>query len=448
MKKSRVLLLAGMFSGLTLVSFPLLAATTNNLNNPVYSLAPMLDKVTPAIVKITTEKEPPLAPFDENPQPRRQEVGMGSGVIVDAQQGLIVTNAHVISQTKVIVVTLKNGRRYLAKLIGEDDGFDIAVVKIDAPDLVNVDFGDSDQLQVGDFVAAIGSPFGLSETVTSGVVSALNRSEPKIEGYQSFIQTDTPINPGNSGGALVNMKGELVGINTALVAPGMGNVGIGFAIPSNMVKNVAQQLVRYGKVERGVLGVVAQDINSSLAEAMNLKSDKGAIVTTVLPNSPADKAQIKTGDIILTLNGKEIHSSEQLRDILGIMRPGTDIKLDVSRNGKMQTLSANVGDPQKLARQRETPFIGGLQLQDFNELESDDSTLKGILVTGVGEISAGALAGLQPGDVIISANQKPVTSVKELEHILQNKPKQLLLQISRQNTGLFVVIEQNETKNG
>lgn len=446
MKNSLVFWVAAAFNSVLLFA-PLSsqADAAPQSNNSTYSLAPMLDKVTPAIVKITTEKSPAPQPFDENKAPPSVEVGLGSGVIVDAKQGLIITNAHVVSQAKIILVTLKNGRRYLAKPIGEDDGFDIAVIKINAPGLAEVPMGDSDQLQVGDFVAAIGSPFGLTQTVTSGVISALNRSEPKIEGYQSFIQTDTPINPGNSGGALVNMKGELIGINTALVTPLLGNVGIGFAIPSNMVKSVAMQLVKYGKVERGILGVIAQDITSSLADAMNLKSDKGAVVTTIIPASPADLAGLKIGDIILALDDKSIRNSEQMRDTLGLMRPGTAIKITVSRNGKTQTLNASVGDPLKLAKQREVPFISGLQLQDFDELESDDTLLKGVLVTGVGETSPGALAGLQPGDVIIRANQQAVQSVKELETVLQTKPKQLLLQVSRSNTGLFVVIEQDNT---
>ncbi len=427
--------------GIGLVGLPLASQAetpppTVSSNSPAYSLAPMLHKVTPGVVKITTEKEP-------GPGSSRPQVGLGSGVIIDANQGLIVTNAHVISQTKIIVVTLQSGRRYLARTVGEDDGFDVAVLKINAPNLTAVPIGDSDQLQVGDFVAAIGSPFGLTETVTSGVISALNRSEPKIEGFQSFIQTDTPINPGNSGGALVNMKGELVGINTALVTPILGNVGIGFAIPSNMVDSIAQQLLKYGKVERGILGVVAQDITSPLASALNLKSDQGAVVTTIIPESPADKAGIKVSDIIISLDGKSIHSSEQLRNNLGMMRPGTAIKLEVSRNGKIQTLTADVGDPLKLAKQRETPFIGGLQLRDFNELESDDTLLQGVIVAGVGETSRGALAGLQPGDVITHANQQLVASVKELETVLAAKPKQLLLQVNRNNTGLFVVIEQD-----
>ncbi len=435
------------FSGLTILPVNAQAeSATPPVNNPTYSLAPMLEKITPAVVKINTEKDTNLAPpfQQENKTPSAPAMGIGSGVIVDAAQGLIVTNAHVVSQTKLILVTLKNGRRYLAKLIGEDDGFDIAVLKINAPNLTGITIGDSDQLQVGDFVVAIGSPFGLTETVTSGVISALNRSEPKIEGYQSFIQTDTPINPGNSGGALVNMKGELIGINTALVTPLMGNVGIGFAIPSNMVKSVAQQLVKYGKVERGILGVVAQDITPSLAEAMDLKTDKGAVVTTIIPESPADDAGLKVGDIILTLDAKTIRSSEQLRNTLGMLRPGATIQIAISRDGKNQNLQATVGDPQKIAKQRAVPFIGGLQLRDFSELESDGTFLKGVIVTGVSEISPGALAGLQPGDIITRANQQTISSIKDLENLVASKPKRILLQVTRNNTGLFIVLDEEK----
>lgn len=443
------------FVALIAFSSPLITQAQNKsstppptLTKPVsYSMAPMLDKVTPAVVKLTVERESSLVPPGEEDQnrPQTKELGLGSGVIIDSQQGLIVTNAHVVSQSKIIVVTLKNGRRYIGKLIGEDDGFDVAIVKINTKNLNSIPFGDSDLLQVGDFVAAIGSPFGLTQTVTSGVISALNRSEPKIEGYQSFIQTDTSINPGNSGGALVNMKGELIGINTALVSPLLGNVGIGFAIPSNMVKSIAQQLVQYGKVSRGMLGVIAQNINPSLAQALNLKSDRGAVVTEVVPSSPAEKAGLKLADIIDTLNGKTIRSAEQLRNTLGMMRPGTPIRLTITRQGKTMTIDTKVGDPQKLSKQQELPFIGGLQLQDFNELESNGTDLKGVVVTGVGPTSAAALGGLEPGDVITHANNKVVASVGDLQKIALSKPKQLLLQISRENTALFLVIEKEDS---
>ncbi len=438
MRKNSFWLLSALYC--VVFFLPLTGYSAEQTNQSAYTLAPMLNKATPGVVKVTTAKDNTLNPFEIS-KPRAEEIGLGSGVIVDTAQGLIITNAHVVSKTKLIVVTLKNGRRYLAKLIGEDDGFDIAVLKINAKDLTGIPLGDSDQLQVGDFVAAIGSPFGLTETVTFGVVSALDRSEPKIEGYQSFIQTDTPINPGNSGGALVNMKGELIGINTALVSPALGNVGIGFAIPSNMVKNVAEQLIKYGKVERGILGVIAQDINSSLAVAMDLKTDRGAVITTIIPNSPADTAGLKVADIIFSLDKKPIHNAEQLRDSLGTMRPGTPIVLDVSRQGKIMSISTKVGDPAKIAKQQEVPFISGLQLQDFNELESDNRYLKGVIITGMTDTSAGALGGLMPGDVITMVNQQAINSVTDLEKIAKSQPKRLLLQVSRNNNGVFVVLE-------
>ncbi len=436
-------ILSMVFFFIPLVSY---AQKSDVIASKQFSLAPMLENTTASVVKITVSKENSLAPFQSSSSRSysNKEVGLGSGVIIDASQGLIVTNAHVISQSKIILVTLKNGRRYLAKFIGEDDGFDIAVIQIRAKHLTSIPFGDSDQLQVGEFVAAIGSPFGLTQTVTSGVISALNRSEPKIEGYQSFIQTDTSINPGNSGGALVNLKGEFIGMNTALVSPLVGNVGIGFAIPSNMVRSVAQQLVRYGKVKRGMLGVVAQNITPSLADALNLKSDRGAVVTEIIPNSPADKIGLKVADIIETLNDKPIRSAEQLRNSLGMMRPDTPIKLAVSRQSKKLLFTTQVGDPQKLSKQQELPFIGGLQLQDFSELESNGIYLKGVIVTGVGETSAGALAGLEVGDVIIKANNQVVTSITQLQKVAESKPRELLLQISRDNTGLFLVVEKEE----
>ncbi len=418
---------------------------TDPPSKPPFSLSPMLEKVTPAVVKLTIAKANVAEPFETTKAPsNKQEVGLGSGVIVDANQGIIVTNAHVVSRSQIIVVTLKNGRSYIGTLVGEDDGFDIGVVKINAKGLNAIPFGDSDQLQVGDYVAAIGSPFGLSQTVTSGVISAINRSEPKIEGYQSFIQTDTPINPGNSGGALVNMKGEFIGMNTALVSPLVGNVGIGFAIPSNMVKSVAQQLVQYGNVTRGMLGVIAQNITPSLADALHLKSDHGAVVTQTIPNSPADKSGLKIADIILSLNGKNISSSEQIRNSLAMMRPGTNVSIDILRNGKNMTINATTVDPKTLTKQQELPFIGGMSLQNFNELESDGTVLQGVQVTGMSDISAAALAGIEPGDVIIKANQQPITSINELKNIALKTNHQLLLQISRNNTGLFLVIDKDD----
>ncbi|MCB1826996.1 MAG: Do family serine endopeptidase [Coxiellaceae bacterium] len=435
---------------ITLLLLPLSALATSmpvNSNGKPLDLAPMLKRITPAVVNIMVEKKPSLmpnddgTPLDTNKQVPHPSIAVGSGIIISAKNGLIVTNAHVVSHEKLMIVTLKDGRRYHANLIGEDDGFDIAILHIRAKNLKSIPFGDSDKLQVGNFVAAIGSPFGLTQTVTSGVISALNRSEPKIEGYQSFIQTDAPINPGNSGGALVNLKGQLIGMNTAIITPTYGSIGIGFAIPSNMVKSVVTQLIKYGKVERGMLGVIAQNISPALANALHLQADHGVLVTKVVPGSAASTAGVKVKDVILEVNTKKIRNSVQLRNMLGIMRPGTPLKILISRKHKTEVLTTTVGDPKKMAKQKETPFLAGMRLQDFDEVEADGSEVKGALITGVSPDSQGMLAGLMPGDVITTANGKPVNSAKDLEADAQQQPKQLLLSVTRGNSNLFAVIE-------
>lgn len=432
------------------------------------SLAPMLKAITPAIVNITVEKKPSpmqLSPFGQpspqqapNPQhpnsqgpaqpmrpgmppPALRAISLGSGVIFDAKHGLIVTNAHVIHNQKLIVVTLKDGRRVRGQLIGEDDGFDIAIVKIPARNLTEIKFADSDKLNVGDFVAAIGSPFGLTQTVTSGVVSALNRNQPRIEGFQSFIQTDAPINPGNSGGALVNLQGQLVGINTAIVTPIDASIGIGFSIPSNMVKSVITQLLRYGKVERGMLGVLAQDISPELAQAMSLKTTHGSLVTSTVPGSPAALAGIQSKDIITEIDGHHINSSTQLRNTLGLMRPGTDIKLTIVRNHHTQKIKATVGNPAHFKIPNVNPFLAGLSLQTFSEVRGDGTPLNGVRITNMTDICPGALAGLAPGDVITRANGKPVTSPDALEKASRDSKTELLLKAYRDNKAVYLVLE-------
>lgn len=305
MKKLSKIILSSIFAGLPLLlpvsSYAHLPSAVEGKTIP--SLAPMLNKTTPSVVNIAVEKLIPQTPnplqpeMDQNTAPTKV-LGVGSGVIIDAKKGYIVTNAHVVKDQKIMVVTLKDGRRYRAKVIGKDEGFDLAVIQIHANHLTALPIGNSDQLKVGDFVVAVGSPFGLTQTVTSGVISALNRQEPRIDNFQSFIQTDAPINPGNSGGALIDLEGKLIGINTAIVTPSAGNIGIGFAIPSDMVKSVAEQLIKYGKVERGMLGVTAQNITPELADALNLKHNKGALVTKVVAESPAAKAGVEVQEII------------------------------------------------------------------------------------------------------------------------------------------------------
>lgn len=410
------------------------------------TIAPMLAKVTPAIVNITVEEKMPpellkQLPPTVNPDSLPKGMAIGSGVIFDASKGYILTNNHVVKNQKAMVVTLKDGRRFRAKLIAHDDDFDLAVIQIPHDHLTSLPFGNSDELKVGDFVAAIGSPYGLTQTVTSGVVSALDRDHPRIEGFQSFIQTDAPINPGNSGGALVNMQGHLVGVNTAIFSTSGGNIGIGFAIPSNMTKAVIHQLLTYGKVERGMLGVMAQNISPELKDALHLSSSNGVLITQVVPASPAAKAGLHAQDIIMSLNGNTIHNSDQLHNDLGLMRPGTAIELGISRQHSQRTIHAVVADPKKIMQQRQLPFIGGLTLQDFDELEPDGTRLKGAVIINVTDVSDAALAGLNPGDVITAAAGKAVESVNALQKIAESiNSKQLLLTIKRGHTNLYIVV--------
>src|SRR3989338_6031083 len=408
------------------------------------SIAPMLAKVTPAIVNIYVEGEQ-LTRVDQL-LPERGEDGrkvpvksfaVGSGVIFDAAKGLIVTNAHVISNEKVIVVTLKNGERYHAKLIAKDTGYDIAILAIKAKNLTGLPFANSDNLKVGDFVTAIGSPYGLSQTVTSGVVSALNRTHPQIEGYQSFIQTDAPINPGNSGGALVNMQGELVGINTAMVAPTDGNIGIGFSIPSNMVQGVIDQLIKYGKVEHSVLGVIAENITPQLADAVGLSNTHGAIISQVLPNTPAAIAGLKAEDVITQVNNHPVSSAVQLRNIMGLIRPKSTVHITYLRNHETKTMTATVVNPKEI-KEPTTAYFSGMRLQNFKEQEIDGIELQGVLITDIKDSSEGALAGFALGDVITAVNSTPVTSLEALQNAIKNQTKPIMLSVMRGNNNLFV----------
>jgi len=318
------------------------------------SLAPLLKQVTPAVVNIAVKgteevdnpllKDPLFRRFFNIPEgPIKREVqAAGSGVIVDAQAGYVITNNHVVEHADQIVVTLKDNRHFDAKLIGADPDTDVAVLKIDPTNLTAIAIGDSDRLEVGDFVVAIGNPFGLGQTVTSGIVSALGRSGLDIEHYENFIQTDAAINPGNSGGALINLRGELIGINTAIVGPSGGNVGIGFAVPINMARSVMDQLVAHGAVKRGRIGVTLQDLTPDIAEAMHVDVNEGAIVSKVDPQSPAKRAGIKPGDVIVAVNGTPVHGSSDLRNRVGLMSIGDTVSLTIVRSGAQQTIDVRI----------------------------------------------------------------------------------------------------------
>jgi Do/DeqQ family serine protease len=340
-----------------------LAGAIPDIGGAVPSLAPMLTTVTPGVVNIAVkgrvrEQNPLLQdPFfrrffnipNNQGYAERETQATGSGVIVDASQGYVLTNAHVVENETSITITTKDNRKLPAKLVGRDAETDVAVLKIDAGKLTAVPFGDSDKLQVGDFVVAIGNPFGLGQTVTSGIVSALGRSGLGIEGYEDFIQTDASINPGNSGGPLVDLRGNLVGINTAILAPGGSNIGIGFAVPINMAHRVMDQLVRYGEVKRGRIGVTIQDLTPDLAQAMNTTRVSGAVIARVEPGSSADHAGLKSGDLVIAANGVAMRSGTQLRNTIGLTRIGDEVNLTIDRHGGEKAVDVKVELAQQAA---------------------------------------------------------------------------------------------------
>lgn len=426
---------------------PAVAAT---MPQPDTSLAPMLKNVMPAIVNIAARGEIPINPNPFRPQSQQKANGpkfesMGSGVLVDAKNGYIITNAHVVSDAKFITVTLNDGRHFQAKLIGADNPSDIAVIQIQAPDLRAVTFGNSNTLQVGDYVVAIGSPFDLKQSVTSGIVSGLGRSGLGIEGYEDFIQTDAPINPGNSGGALVNLQGQLIGLNTAILSANGGSLGIGFAIPSQMLQGVMAQLIKYGDVERGVIGVVVQDLNPALAQAFRLPiNTEGALVTTVTANSPTEKAGIQVGDIITQANGESIKGAAQLRNAVGLTRVGGKVTINFIRNTKPMTVHVISEEADKIKEKMmgNLGYLSSTTLQDFSEYIPTRGQISGVRVLHVNDASAAWNGGLRRGDVITQVNGQPAADINTVAKLAAaNTKTPLLLQVLRGNGALFVVIQ-------
>jgi len=447
-----------LFLSAALVTAPARASlpSVDSQGHPVPSLAPMLQKVTPAVVNIASTgkvqvKQNPLLqdPFfrhffnvPQQPQERKTE-SLGSGVIVDAEHGYIITNHHVIAHANKIMVTLRDGRQFKAKLIGDDKGTDIAVIQIKAKNLTALPLGDSQGLRVGDFVVAIGNPFGLGQTVTSGIVSALGRTGLGIEGYEDFIQTDASINPGNSGGALVNLKGQLIGINTAILSRSGGNIGIGFAIPIGMAHTVMEQLIKYGEVHRGRLGVQAQDLNPSLAKAFGITSrHRGAVITQVVSGSAADKAGLEQGDVITEVNGKQVRDASMLRLTIGLLRIGQEVDLKVLRDGKTHDITARLSAPKMTSAPggKVNRYLAGSKLADISQGSQLYGKVQGVLVKDVAGGSPAAQAGLRPGDVIVSANRKPVKNISQLRQAV--KPNgSLLLNIQRGDGALYLYLQ-------
>jgi len=407
-----------------------------------------LEHVTPGVVLISvrgTHEVKQRVPdafkfFFGNPrqgqQQEREFRGLGSGVIINADKGYIVTNNHVINDADEIQITLKDGRQLEAKKIGSDEASDIALLQIEADDLVEVKVADSDSLRVGDFAVAIGSPFGLGQTVTSGIVSALGRSGLNIENYEDFIQTDAAINSGNSGGALINLRGELIGINTAILGPNGGNVGIGFAIPSNMVQNLVNQIIEFGEVRRGVLGVAGRSVTSEIAKAMELDTNQGGFVEQVTPDSAADEAGIRAGDVITKVNGKMVKTFNELRGKIGSIGAGKTVKITVIRkDGKEKEYDVTL-------KKSETANIEAASLHrmlDGAELENNNQG-DGIIVAEIAENSPAASIGLRKGDVINGINRQRIANVGELRSYLNDHKGVFALNILRNNSALFLMI--------
>ncbi|KHN50200.1 serine endoprotease DegP [Pectobacterium fontis] len=441
------------------------------------SLAPMLEKVMPSVVSIYVEghttntgKEnipPQLQPFfgenspfcqegspfqsspmcqgeddDEEGQPQTKQENfqaLGAGVVINAEKGYVVTNSHVVDNADKIQIRLSDGRKYDGKVLGKDTRSDIALVQLkDFKNLTAIKVADSEQLRVGDYTVAIGNPYGLGETATSGIVSALGRSGLNIENYENFIQTDAAINRGNSGGALVNLNGELIGLNTAILAPDGGNIGIGFAIPSNMVQSVVAQIVEFGEVKRGELGITGTELNSELAQAMKVDAQRGAFVSQVRPKSAADEAGIKAGDVIVTLNGKAISSFSALRAQVGSLPVGSKVALGLLREGKPLTVNVTLQQSNQ-AQVASGNLYSGIEGAELSNTQVEGE--KGIKVDNVKPGSAAAKIGLKKDDIILGVNQQAVQNIGELRKILDSKPAVLALNVRRGDSTIYLLAQ-------
>ena len=422
---------------------PLIGALSQN-EEGVPSLAPLIEKAVPAVVNISVNGKKSLNQnaldipdefkfFFPEIQKERKFSALGSGVIINAEKGLVITNYHVVDGADDIKVTLHDGRILKASVKGQDEQTDFALLELESPkNLTELKFADSDNLKVGDFAIAIGNPFGLGQTVTSGIISALGRSGLNIENYENFIQTDAAINSGNSGGALINLKGELIGINTAILGRSGGNIGIGFAIPSNMAHSIVDQLIANGKVSRGLLGITGTEVNEDLAKNFDYHSVNGAFVNEVLKDSAADKAGIKSGDILTSINGVKISNFGQLRAKIATLGAGAKVKIGIFRDGKEKEVEVTLdGDKgHTVASNSSNPLFEGATLSDNDG--------KGVLVSDVKDNSRAARYGLAKGDIITEANREKVNSMDDLNKILSKKNKFLALKINRKGMTVYL----------
>ena len=420
------------------------------------TLAPVLKRVTPAVVNVSVEttantRQNPLyqdpffrrffnIPEQAPSQPRRQSVG--SGVIVDAKEGYVITNHHVIAKADAVSVTLTDRREIDAEVIGSDERTDVALLKIDANELTAIEIGDSNALEVGDFVLAIGNPFAVGQTVTSGIVSALERSGLNNQNYEDFIQTDASINPGNSGGALVDLDGELIGINTAIIAPAGGNVGIGFAIPTQIVKAIMEQLIEFGEIRRGSLGVYINDLTPDLAEALDLDISNGAVVTEIVPGSAAEESGIQAGDIITAVDNEPVKGASDLRNRIGVLRAGAEVSIDFMRDGDEKNVEVNISDRPAMAMNAGTEFprLEGAQFANIPQDHPRYGKVDGVLVTEVTQGTAAARWGLRSGDIVLAVNRIAVSNVGEFSSTLENIRGAAALLLLRGNAQVYVMI--------
>ena len=433
--------------------------------NNIPTLAPVLKKAFPAIVNISivAKKKEIANPLFNDPffkhffkdfdefrfriphQEQDQSVqSIGSGVIIDAFKGHVVTNHHVIEQADEIFITLHDKRKVKAKLLGSDKATDIAILKIDEKKLTSLPIGDSDKIEVGDFAIAIGNPFGLNNTVTSGIISGLSRSGLGIEGYEDFIQTDASINPGNSGGALVNLRGELIGINTAILSGNGGNIGIGFAIPYNMVKTVTQQLIQHGEVKRGQIGIYTQNITPELSEAMNINVKHGALISKVNKDSPAEKSGLKEGDVIVKIDGKDVENIAALRNAIGLKQIGTKVNVTFIRGKETKSVQTDIVYPNEiedsLSDTIELPKLKGTRFSHIPTTHPMYGKIEGVMITSIEKNSQAWRTGLKSGDIVVSVNRQKIKNLKELKNAVLLKKDGILMKVQRENAAMYIFL--------
>lgn len=452
-----VLLLAALFVGTTTVTSA--EEVRSNTSRP--GMADMLENVTPAVVNIAVnghidspQNQNPLSndplfrqffgiPEQAQPQ-QRQFQSAGSGVIIDADKGYVITNHHVIDHADEISVTLFDKRSFTAKLIGSDAATDVALLQIEADNLVEVGISDSDTLRVGDLVMAIGNPFGLGQTVTTGMVGALGRNGINREGFEDFIQTDASINPGNSGGALIDYNGELVGINTAIIAPSGGNVGIGFAVPTNMAMAVVDQLLEYGEIRRGMIGISIADLTPDVASALDLSVTEGAIIQSVQPDSAASEAGLEAGDVVISVGGESVSDMSDLRNKLALVRAGTAVDLEVLREQQRLKLSVTPSESNPFTAGQAAPaqhqLLAGVQLGQIPSDHRAYNKVRGVLVIDVAQDSRAWRNQLRPGDIITAVNRNPVASPGELEERMAAARGAVALSVIRDDQRLLLIL--------